>query len=586
MNNAQPAIQFDRVSVRYRVPRERVSGIKEYAIRWLQRRWLQRKIEFQDFWALHQVSFAIQPGEFFGIIGRNGAGKSTLLKVMARVLKPVEGRVVMRGRIAPLLELGGAFHPELTGRENVFLNMALLGHSRRQAQEMFAAIVDFAEIGDFMEAPLRTYSTGMVSRLGFAVATCLRPDILLVDEVLSVGDSWFQEKCLERMNTFQRQGTTIVLVSHAMAAIETFCQRAAWLENGCLQAMGTVDQVIEQYRIAGLDGTTVPQGTELPFQKKGDRNYGTAVLHYAASKRETAASVATIENSPAARNQPPVLIPRAEPGKEYVTFDPVGEQNFCSALYSAQGCFNVAQGAVAVEVKLLRPIEQATGKVAAIFHTDDSRYVLSITTEQQHSDQTGEDPGRGNAVWNSSSGVCEARKIVARAGGNRRAFDTFYGMSEFPEASALVISPDSPQEGLLTGTSTDGITAVGTSAVKKTGTVTLTMGAWHQLVMTWNGYPDGVVCLYVNGKLISQNSYDHRHDRGDHLPTSIAIGFRPLDWWGEMLRDADGGLIDSRPQSDLAVAEAGLEIRQARLYQRVLTEVEIFRDYETEAVDG
>jgi ABC-type polysaccharide/polyol phosphate transport system ATPase subunit len=241
-SSSEPAICFEGVSVRYRVPRERVSGIKEFAIRWLQRR-----LAYEEFWALQDVSFQVQRGEVFGVIGRNGAGKSTMLKVMARVLQPTCGRVVMRGRLAPLLELGGGFHSELVGRENVYLNMALLGYTRQQTDALFDSIVDFAEIGDFIDAPLRTFSTGMVARLGFAVATCIRPDILLVDEVLSVGDSRFQEKCLARMNSFQEQGTTIVIVSHSMATIQSFCTRAVLLDHGQIQAKGEVEEVVRVY---------------------------------------------------------------------------------------------------------------------------------------------------------------------------------------------------------------------------------------------------------------------------------------------------------------------------------------------------
>lgn len=238
----ETVITFDGVSVRYRVPRERVSGIKEFAIRWLQRR-----LEYEDFWAVRKVSFQVRKGEGFGIIGRNGAGKSTMLKVMARVLQPTEGRVVMRGRLAPLLELGGGFHPELNGRENVYLNMALLGYSRRETDRLFDSIVDFSEISNFIDAPLRTYSTGMVARLGFAVATCMRPDILLVDEVLSVGDTRFQEKCIDRMKAFRGEGTTIVIVSHSMETVSHFCSRALWLDHGHVKAMGDVDEVVDQY---------------------------------------------------------------------------------------------------------------------------------------------------------------------------------------------------------------------------------------------------------------------------------------------------------------------------------------------------
>jgi ABC-2 type transport system ATP-binding protein len=240
--NKESVILFEGVSVRYRVPHERVSGIKEFAIRWLQRR-----LAYEEFWAVRDVSFDVRKGEVFGIIGRNGAGKSTMLKVMARVLQPTQGRVVMRGRLAPLLELGGGFHPELNGRENVYLNMALLGYSRAETDRLFDSILEFAEVSDFIEAPLRTYSTGMVARLGFSVATCVRPDILLVDEVLSVGDTRFQEKCLDRMQTYRDQGTTIFIVSHSMHTISHFCSRALWLDQGQVKAMGDVDNVVNQY---------------------------------------------------------------------------------------------------------------------------------------------------------------------------------------------------------------------------------------------------------------------------------------------------------------------------------------------------
>lgn len=238
----EPVIRFENVAVLYRVPRERVSGIKEYAVRMLQRR-----MSYDEFWALQEISFEVGRGEVFGVIGRNGAGKSTMLKVMARVLHPTRGRVVMRGKVAPLLELGAGFHPELTGRENVYLNSALLGFTRKHVNEMFPAILDFAEIGDFINAPLRTYSTGMVARLGFSVATCTRPDILLVDEVLSVGDSRFQEKCLERINSFQALGTTTVIVSHSMQTIQNFCSRALWLNQGRTGDIGDVTEVVKSY---------------------------------------------------------------------------------------------------------------------------------------------------------------------------------------------------------------------------------------------------------------------------------------------------------------------------------------------------
>jgi ABC-type polysaccharide/polyol phosphate transport system ATPase subunit len=239
------AVLMEDVSVVYRVPREMVSGIKEYAIRFMQRR-----LAYEEFWALKGITFDVKRGEVFGVIGRNGSGKSTMLKVMARVLQPTRGRIMTRGRLAPLLELGAGFHPELTGRENVFLNMALLGFTRKESEELLGSIMDFAEIHDFIDAPIRTYSTGMVARLGFSVATSRRPEILLVDEVLSVGDGPFQEKCIERMRSFQSRGTTIIIVSHNMPIIEAFCSRALLLDHGRIVTAGDVRDVISQYTVA------------------------------------------------------------------------------------------------------------------------------------------------------------------------------------------------------------------------------------------------------------------------------------------------------------------------------------------------
>jgi ABC-2 type transport system ATP-binding protein len=238
----EPVIRIEHVAVRYRVPRERIRTFKEYAIRSLQRR-----VSHEEFWALQDVSLDVRPEEVFGIIGRNGAGKSTLLRVVAGVLKPTRGRVWVRGRVAPLLELGAGFHPELTGRENVLLNGALLGYGKGEMLDRFAEIVEFAEIDDFIDAPLRTYSTGMVARLGFAVATAIRPEILIVDEVLSVGDTPFQEKCQARINDFRARGTCILLVAHSLPTIREMCDRAVWLAHGEVQAIGSAQAVARQY---------------------------------------------------------------------------------------------------------------------------------------------------------------------------------------------------------------------------------------------------------------------------------------------------------------------------------------------------
>jgi ABC-type polysaccharide/polyol phosphate transport system ATPase subunit len=243
MTEPRPVVRLEKVSVRYRAPEEPFGSFKEYAIRLLQRR-----VKMKDFWALKNVDLEIQRGESFGIIGRNGAGKSTLLKVVARVLSPTEGRVLINGQVAPMLELGAGFHAELTGRENVFLNGALLGHPQREIKAHLQEVLDFAQIDGFIDAPLRTYSSGMIARLGFAVATSWAPEILILDEVLAVGDEAFKAKCYARMDGFRRNGTTILLVTHDMNTVRAQCTRAAWLDQGSVLALGAVDEVIKAYR--------------------------------------------------------------------------------------------------------------------------------------------------------------------------------------------------------------------------------------------------------------------------------------------------------------------------------------------------
>ena len=239
------AVLVEGLTVTYRVPTERIVSLKEYVVRLF-----QRPVDLREIRALRDVSLTIGRGEVFGIVGRNGAGKSTLLKAISRVLRPTEGRVVVRGRLAPLLELGAGFHHELTGRENVFLNGTLLGHSTLTLREHFDEIVGFAELWDFIDAPLRTYSTGMMTRLGFAVATAIRPDILIVDEVLSVGDSAFQQKCLDRIAWFREQGTTVLVTTHNLSLVRANCSRAAWLDAGQVRAVGPANDVADVYDAA------------------------------------------------------------------------------------------------------------------------------------------------------------------------------------------------------------------------------------------------------------------------------------------------------------------------------------------------
>ena len=213
----------------------------------------KKRAEEDSIWALRNVSFNVQQGEVVGIIGRNGAGKSTLLKVLARITEPTSGRAVINGRVGSLLEVGTGFHPELTGRENIFLNGAILGMRKREIERQFDEIVAFAEIEQFLDTPVKRYSSGMYVRLAFAVAAHLEPEILLVDEVLAVGDAQFQKKCLGKMNDVAKQGRTVLFVSHNMGAVSRMCQRGILLRNGEISALGNIEQVIDAYIGSGAE---------------------------------------------------------------------------------------------------------------------------------------------------------------------------------------------------------------------------------------------------------------------------------------------------------------------------------------------
>ncbi len=225
---------------------------------WARRRESPKPAKREEFWALRDVSFELERGKVLGIIGRNGAGKSTLLKILSRITEPSEGRVTIRGRVASLLEVGTGFHPELTGRENIFLNGSILGMTRAEIKSKFDEIVDFAGVEKFLDTPVKRYSSGMYVRLAFAVAAHLEPEILIVDEVLAVGDAEFQKKCLGKMREVSRgEGRTVLFVSHNMAAISGLCQRAILLDHGDMVMDGTVDRVISQYLSAQQEGTGI-----------------------------------------------------------------------------------------------------------------------------------------------------------------------------------------------------------------------------------------------------------------------------------------------------------------------------------------
>lgn len=202
----------------------------------------------EDFWALKDLNFKVHKGETLGIIGVNGSGKSTILKLIAGVLFPDKGKIKINGRIVPLIELGAGFHPELSGRENVYLNGSILGFKRSDIDKKFRQIVDFAELWDFMDTPVKHYSSGMYMRLGFAVAIHSNPDILLVDEILAVGDVSFQEKCINRMQEFKKRGKTIIFISHNLDLVQSFCSRLIFVDSGKIVLQGDVDLVIEKFR--------------------------------------------------------------------------------------------------------------------------------------------------------------------------------------------------------------------------------------------------------------------------------------------------------------------------------------------------
>ena len=239
----QPLVELKNVSKRFRIHRERQRSLQESFIRLF-----RREHRPQDyFWPLRDVSFSVYPGDSVGILGPNGSGKSTMLKLVTGILDPTEGQITLRGQVASLLELGAGFHPDLTGRENIFLNGSVYGFSRKQMQARLESIIDFAELGDFIDTPVKHYSSGMYVRLGFSVAIHTDPDILIVDEVLTVGDQVFQQKCLERIYDMKRAGVAIILVSHSLADVQRLCDRAIWLDQGLVRADGPSIGVVDEY---------------------------------------------------------------------------------------------------------------------------------------------------------------------------------------------------------------------------------------------------------------------------------------------------------------------------------------------------
>ncbi|MDO5550910.1 MAG: ABC transporter ATP-binding protein [Lachnospiraceae bacterium] len=242
MEKKRIMVDVDHVTIRFNLANQKVDNLKEYCIRMI-----KKELMFQEFLAVKDVSFQIGRGEAWGIIGSNGSGKSTLLKAISGIIKPYKGKITVNGRIAPLIELGAGFDGNLTARENIFLNGCILGHTEKYMKEHFEEIVDFAGLWDFLDSPIKNYSSGMKARLGFSVATSVKPDLLIVDEILSVGDMKFKKKCQERITEMLDQGTTLIYVSHSMQEIEKLCQHVVWLEKGDLIMNGSTEEICQAY---------------------------------------------------------------------------------------------------------------------------------------------------------------------------------------------------------------------------------------------------------------------------------------------------------------------------------------------------
>lgn len=240
---AQDIIQVNNITVRYKIANDRVSSLKEFVIKKI-----KKSITEKDFLALDNISFTVEKGDVVGVVGRNGAGKSTLLKVVSGIQKPASGNIVLNGRVVPMLELGAGFDMELSGKENVYLNGAVLGYSKEFLDEKYNDILEFSELGDFINMPVRNYSSGMVARLAFSIASMVNPEILIVDEVLSVGDENFQRKSKNRMLELMSGGSTVLFVSHNVKQIEEICNKAIWLEHGKVVMTGPSDVVCAEYK--------------------------------------------------------------------------------------------------------------------------------------------------------------------------------------------------------------------------------------------------------------------------------------------------------------------------------------------------
>ena len=238
----EPIIEVNHVTMRFRMANDRINSIKEYLVQFLKKR-----LKYSEFEALKDVSFTVERGEIVGLIGHNGAGKSTMLKIISGIMKPTEGNVAVRGNVVPMLELGSGFDYDMTGRENIFLNGAILGYSEEFLKSKYQEIVDFSELGPFIDTPIRNYSSGMISRLAFSIASAVNPEILIVDEILGVGDADFQIKSQNRMMEMMGGGTTVLMVSHNIKQIREMCDRVVWIEHGQVVDYGDAEHLCSEY---------------------------------------------------------------------------------------------------------------------------------------------------------------------------------------------------------------------------------------------------------------------------------------------------------------------------------------------------
>lgn len=319
---SQPAIRLHQVSKRFAFTPDAPQSVLETVISVFSR----RRHTSQDLWAVRDVTFDIMPGQCVGIIGRNGSGKSTLLKLIARIVQPTSGEISVRGRVSALLELGAGFHPDLTGRENIFLNASVLGLNRQETEELYDEIVAFSELDEFINMPVKHYSSGMYMRLGFSVAIHVRPDILIVDEILAVGDQTFQAKCLDRITEMKRSGTTILFISHELSNVAHLCSDVVWLDHGTVRMAGPTDRVLASYR----DHLFKRVGEQLTTENElgGFRRWGT---------RQIELTGVRVLND---RDEETTIYRTGEAitiEMEYIAHEPIEEPEFGLAIHSHDG---------------------------------------------------------------------------------------------------------------------------------------------------------------------------------------------------------------------------------------------------------